>query len=171
LFQIFSSFTFQMLSQKSPTPSSPSLLPCLPTPTSWPWCSPVLRHIKFARPRGLSSQWWPTRLSSDTYVARDTSSGGYWVVHIVVPLIGLQTPLAPWVLSLAPPLGALTTIFKEGKIIKMWEANGSLQNIFLPARTVIFTQSIFFPVLSLSSVPLTLLSPFYFFPTTPSVSF
>jgi hypothetical protein len=25
-----------------------------PTPTSWPWCSPVLRHIKFARPMGLS---------------------------------------------------------------------------------------------------------------------
>jgi hypothetical protein len=30
------------------------------------------------------------------------SSGGagYWLVHIVVPPIGLQTPLAPWVLSL-----------------------------------------------------------------------
>jgi hypothetical protein len=26
-------------------------------------------------------------------------------VRIVVPPIGLQTPLAPWVLSLAPPLG------------------------------------------------------------------
>jgi hypothetical protein len=25
------------------------------TPTSWPWRSPVLRHIKFARPRGLSN--------------------------------------------------------------------------------------------------------------------
>ena len=24
-----------------------------PTPTSWPWHSPVLRHIKFARPMGL----------------------------------------------------------------------------------------------------------------------
>ena len=35
------------------------------------------------------------------------SSGGYWVVHIVVPLIGLQIPLAPWVLSLASSLGAL----------------------------------------------------------------
>jgi hypothetical protein len=27
------------------------------------------------------------------------SSGGYWLVHIVVPPIGLQIPLAPWVLS------------------------------------------------------------------------
>jgi hypothetical protein len=32
---------------------------------------------------------------------------GYWLVHIVVPPIGLQIPSAPWVLSLAPPLGAL----------------------------------------------------------------
>ena len=32
---------------------------------------------------------------------------GYWLVHIVVPPIGLQIPLAPWVLSLAPPLGVL----------------------------------------------------------------
>jgi hypothetical protein len=60
---------------KSP-PDPPPQLPYPPTPTSWPWRSPVLRHIKFARPRGLSSQWWPTRPSSDTYAARDTSSGG-----------------------------------------------------------------------------------------------
>jgi hypothetical protein len=33
-----------------------ALLPYPPTPTSWPWRSPVLGHIKFARPRGLSSQ-------------------------------------------------------------------------------------------------------------------
>jgi hypothetical protein len=31
---------------------------------------------------------------------------GYWLVHNVVPPIGLQTPLVPWVLSLAPSLGA-----------------------------------------------------------------
>jgi hypothetical protein len=34
----------------------PALLPYPPTPTSWPWHSPVLGHIKFARSRGLSSQ-------------------------------------------------------------------------------------------------------------------
>ena len=28
-----------------------ALLPYPPTPTSWPWHSPVLGHIKFARPR------------------------------------------------------------------------------------------------------------------------
>jgi hypothetical protein len=55
-------------------PYSPNPLP--PTLTSWPWCSPVLRHIKFARPMGLSFQWWPARPSSDTYAARNTSSAG-----------------------------------------------------------------------------------------------
>ena len=43
-----------MLSQKSPT-WSPHPLPYPPTPTSWPWHSPVLRHIKFARLMGLLS--------------------------------------------------------------------------------------------------------------------
>ena len=84
----------------------PLPLPYSPTPTFWPSCSSVLRHIKFARTRGLSFHWWPTRPSTDTYAARDTSSSvGYWLVHIVVPPIGLQIPLAPWILSLAPPLG------------------------------------------------------------------
>jgi hypothetical protein len=35
---------------------------------------------------------------------------GYWLVHIVVPPIGLQTPLAPWVLCLAPLLEALLNL-------------------------------------------------------------
>jgi hypothetical protein len=44
-----------MLSQKFPIPA----LPCAPThpfPLRGPYCSPILGHIKFARPRGLSSQ-------------------------------------------------------------------------------------------------------------------
>jgi hypothetical protein len=32
----------------------PHPLPHPSIPTSWPWCSPVLRQIKFARPMGLS---------------------------------------------------------------------------------------------------------------------
>jgi hypothetical protein len=92
----------------------PKSLP-YPPPTSLPshflaWYSPILRHIKFAQPMGLSFHWWPARPSSDTYAARDTSSRGYWVVYIVVPPIGLQIPPAPWILSLAPPLGALWSI-------------------------------------------------------------
>jgi hypothetical protein len=59
-----------MLSQKSPIPS-PTPLPYPPTP----WHSPVLGHIKFASPMGLSFQWWLTRTSFDTYAARVKSSG------------------------------------------------------------------------------------------------
>jgi hypothetical protein len=61
-----------MLYQKSPIPTPP--LPYSPTPPFWPWRSPVLRHIKFASPMGLSLQWWPTRPSFDTYASRDKSS-------------------------------------------------------------------------------------------------
>jgi hypothetical protein len=43
---------FKCYPKSPPRPSAPLLYP--PTPTSWPWCSPILRHIKFARPRGLS---------------------------------------------------------------------------------------------------------------------
>ena len=57
----------------------PHPLPHPPTPTSWPWHSPVLRHIKFALPMGLSFHLWPTRQSSDSYAARDTSSRGVLV--------------------------------------------------------------------------------------------
>jgi hypothetical protein len=62
-----------MLSQKSPIPSTP--LPYPPTPTFWPWHSPVLGHIKFASPMVLSFQWWPTRPSFDTNAARVKISG------------------------------------------------------------------------------------------------
>jgi hypothetical protein len=46
---VFISFIFPMLSQKPPTLSPP-----LPSPTSLPCHTPVLRHIKFARLMGLS---------------------------------------------------------------------------------------------------------------------
>ena len=58
---------------KSP-PYPPPQLPYPPTPTFWPWHSPVLGHIKFASPMDLSFQRWPTRPSFDTYAARDKSS-------------------------------------------------------------------------------------------------
>jgi hypothetical protein len=46
-----------MLSPKSPIPSPQ--VPYPPTPTSWPWCSPVLRHIKFwlILPSVCSDEW------------------------------------------------------------------------------------------------------------------
>jgi hypothetical protein len=36
---------------KVPYTSPPALLPNLPTPTCWPWNSPVLGHMIFTRPR------------------------------------------------------------------------------------------------------------------------
>ena len=67
----------------------------------------------FCSPLGLHDQW--TSLSTDgrlghllMHMQLETQAGGgYWLVHIVVPSIGLQIPSAPWLLSLAPPLGAL----------------------------------------------------------------
>jgi hypothetical protein len=64
---------FQCYPKSPPYPSLPPI-PYPPTPTFWPWRSPVLGHIKFAWPMGLSFQWWPTRPSFDTYAARVKSS-------------------------------------------------------------------------------------------------
>jgi hypothetical protein len=62
--------------------------------------------------KSLQVQW--ASLSSDgrlghlsIHMQLKSRALGYWLVHNVVPPIGLQIPLAPWVLSLAPPLGAL----------------------------------------------------------------
>jgi hypothetical protein len=66
-YYIFSSITFPMLSQKFPHALPP--FPTHPFPFFWPWRSPVLGHIKFVCPMGLSFQWWPTRPSFDTYAA------------------------------------------------------------------------------------------------------
>jgi hypothetical protein len=52
-----------MLCQKSSTTPPPLLYP--PIPIFWPWRSPVLGHIKFACPMGISFQ-----PSFDTYAAR-----------------------------------------------------------------------------------------------------
>jgi hypothetical protein len=54
-YYVFSSITFPMLSQQSPIPS-PHHFPTHPFPFFWPWRSPVLGHIKFASPMGLSLQ-------------------------------------------------------------------------------------------------------------------
>jgi hypothetical protein len=89
----------------------PALLPYLPTPSSWSWHSLALGHIKFALPRGLSSQWWPI---GHLLLHMQLEVRALWVglVHIVVPPIGLQTPLAPWVISLSSTLGALCSTLK-----------------------------------------------------------
>jgi hypothetical protein len=80
------------------SPTHPLLLPGPAIPLYWgiftrPRASPPvdgqlghpLLHMQ------LETQFW---------------GGWYWLVHIAVPPIGLQTPLAPWVCSIAPSLGA-----------------------------------------------------------------
>jgi hypothetical protein len=71
---IFSSFTFQMPSQKAPIIS-----PC-PAPQPTQSCFLVLAFpctgaYNLCKTKGISSQWWPTRPSSVTYAVRDMSSG------------------------------------------------------------------------------------------------
>jgi hypothetical protein len=75
-------------------PKVPHTLPHPLTPTSWPWCSPVLRHIKFARPMDLSFHWWPTRPSSDAYAARDTSWGGVLVSSYCCSIYRIADPFS-----------------------------------------------------------------------------
>ena len=43
------------------------------------------------------------------HIQLETQLWGYWLVYIVFPPIGLQTSLAPWVLSLA----SLLILYKE----------------------------------------------------------
>ena len=66
---------------------------------------------------------------------------GYWLVHIVVPPSGLQTPSAPWVLSLAPSLGTLCPVQWQANkstsvFVKHWQIlSGGSHNRILSAST------------------------------------
>jgi hypothetical protein len=92
-YYIFSSITFPMLSQKSPITSPPLPYPLIPiffgpgVPLYWGIYS-------------LRVQW--ASLSSDgrlghllIHMQLESRAPGYWLVHNVVPPIGLQIPLAP----------------------------------------------------------------------------
>jgi hypothetical protein len=91
----------------APPPPNP------PTPTSWPWHFPVLGCMIFTRPRASSPidvLLGHPLLHMQLETQALGGGGRCWLFHIVVLPIGLQTPLAPWVLSLAPSLGALCSI-------------------------------------------------------------
>jgi hypothetical protein len=128
LLDIFSNY----ISNVIPFPSLPSQNPLSPpspnppTPTSWPLHSPnwgieylqdqepllpltdgllghLLLHMQLEPqdpPRVFFDRWFSPR-----------ELWGYWLVHIVVPPIGLQTLSVPWVLSLAPSLATLWSIY------------------------------------------------------------
>jgi hypothetical protein len=91
----------------------------LPTPTSSPCYSPTLGHRAFTGPRASPPidvwQGHPLlHMQLESWVPPCILFGwwfspwelwGYWLVHIVVPSMGLQTPLALSVLSITSPLG------------------------------------------------------------------
>ena len=76
-----------------------------PAPASPPiddWLGYPLQHIHL-EPQVLPGVFFDWGFSSKELL-------GYWLVHIDVPPMGLQTPSGPWALSLAPSLGTLCTI-------------------------------------------------------------
>jgi hypothetical protein len=102
-----------------PLPPSPA-----PQPThshSQPWHSPILAHRTFTGPRAspptddrlghpllhmqLEPHVPPCVFFDQWFSLKEL--WGYWLVNIDVPPMGLQTPSALWVLSLAPSLGTL----------------------------------------------------------------
>ena len=92
---------------------SPKLSPCpIPLPTHCHFLAlafPCIGAYKVCM-----SQW--ASLSSDDrlghlliHMQLESRAPGYWLVHNVAPT-ELQISLPPWILSLAPPLGALCSI-------------------------------------------------------------
>ena len=114
-------FTFQML---SPFLVSPPLLTNPVTPSSWPWHSTTLGYRAFTGPRAsppiddqldhpLLHMWlesWVPLCVFFGWWFSPWDLWGYWLAHIVVLPMGLQIPLAPWVLSLVPSLGTLYSV-------------------------------------------------------------
>jgi hypothetical protein len=79
-------------------PKIPDTIPQLPYPTtstSWSLHSPVLKHIHFARPMGLSFHLWPTSSSSDTYAAK-TRAPGVLVSSYCCSTYSVADPFSSW---------------------------------------------------------------------------
>ena len=113
-------FPFPYLPSKhTPIPSPLSLLTNPTTPTSWLWHSPTLGHQAFTGPRASPTDVLQGHRLLHMHLEPCVLFGwcfspwelwGYWLVHIVVPPVGLQTPLAPWVLTLVPLLVTLSSV-------------------------------------------------------------
>ena len=110
-------FPFPHLPSKhTPIPSPLSLLTNPTTPTSWLWHSPTLGHQAFTALRAsptdeqqghhlLHMHLEPGVLFGWCFSPREL-----WLVHIVVPPMGLQTPSVPWILTLVPLLVTLCSV-------------------------------------------------------------
>jgi hypothetical protein len=102
-------------------PKPPYSLPLLtnpPTPASWPWHSPTLGHRAFIGQRASPpiDDWLGHPLlymQLEPWVPPCVFFGWwfspwelweYWLVHNVVPPMGLQTPSTPWVSFIGDPV-------------------------------------------------------------------
>jgi hypothetical protein len=124
-FKCYPLFWFPLWRTPIHTPTALPLLTNPPTPGSWPWHSPTLGHRAFMGPRVSlptdDGQGCPLlQMQLEPWVPPCVLFGWwstlwefrrYWLVHIVVPSMELQTPLAPWVTSLAPPLGTPCSVW------------------------------------------------------------
>jgi hypothetical protein len=97
-----------MLPYKSPKPS-PTSPP--PTPTSWTWHSAVLRHIKFARPMGLSFQYCcSTYRVADPFSSLGTFSSSSIGGPVSHPIADCEHPL---MCLLGPSIASQETAISE----------------------------------------------------------
>ena len=117
---------FPSFPSKNPlsSPYSP-LLPKPPTSISWPRHSTMLGYRNFTGPRaspptddhlGYPLLHMQREPQVPLYVFFDwwlspRELWGYWLVNIIVPPKGLQTPSVPSVLSPAPSLGTLSSVY------------------------------------------------------------
>jgi hypothetical protein len=128
LLKILLDIFFIYISNVIPFPPYP--LPTLPVHQPTHSCflaldSPTLGHRAFTEPRASlpndDQQGHPLlhmQLEHGSHhvyslvgdLVPGSSGEGYYLVHMVVPPMGLQTPSAPWVLSLAPPSGTLCSV-------------------------------------------------------------
>jgi hypothetical protein len=127
---MFSLFIIKMLSPfllsplKIPYSIPLPLLHNPPSPASLPWYSPTLGHRAFTGARASPPidvvhchpllhrqlKLWVLPCVLFGWWFSSWELWGYWLVHIVVPIMGLKTPSTPWVLSLAPPLETLCSV-------------------------------------------------------------
>jgi hypothetical protein len=109
------------------------LLPSIPTSASWPWHFSIqgIEPSPDQGPRVLSSNWLLFHhllcMQLEPWVPACVffhwwfSSRELWgIIHSVVPLMHLQTPSAPWVLSLAHSLGNLYSVKWKAVSIDFW---------------------------------------------------
>jgi hypothetical protein len=124
---------FIYISNVFPFPTFPSKSPPSPPPTpnpqpthshSWSWHSPILGHRTFRGPKAsppiddslghpllhiqLEPQVPPCVFFDWWFSSKEL--WGYWLVHTVVPPMGLQAASVPWVFSLALSLETLSSV-------------------------------------------------------------